>query len=39
LLSKGKRDNPSLEVMQNIANALGERVEKVFSFNVAKSSI
>ena len=33
LLAKGQRKNPSLEVMQNISNALGEKVEKVFKVN------
>lgn len=33
LLAKGKRNNPSLEVMQNISNALGEKVERVFKVN------
>jgi len=33
LLAKGKRKNPSLEVMQNISNALGEKVERVFKVN------
>ncbi|MBU3126780.1 helix-turn-helix transcriptional regulator [Clostridium tagluense] len=35
LLAKGKRKNPSLEVMQNISNALNEKVEKVFKVNVS----
>lgn len=30
LLAKGKRNNPSLDVMQNIAMALDESVSKVF---------
>lgn len=33
LLAKGKRCNPSLEVMQKIAFALGEKVERVFKIN------
>lgn len=33
LLAKGKRSNPSLEVMQKISQALGEKVEKVFQIN------
>lgn len=33
LLASGKRKNPSLEVMQNISNALGEKVERVFKIN------
>lgn len=33
LLAKGKRKNPSLEVMQNISIALNEKVEKVFKVN------
>lgn len=33
LLAKGKRKNPSLAVMQNISNALGEKVERVFKIN------
>jgi len=32
-LAKGKRQNPSLESMQKIAYALGEKVEKVFQIN------
>lgn len=31
LLAKGKRTNPSLEVMQKISNALEKRVEDVFN--------
>lgn len=30
LLAKGKRNNPSLEIMKGIANALDEKVECVF---------
>lgn len=30
LLAKGKRNNPSLEIMKSIANALDEKVESVF---------
>lgn len=33
LLAKGKRTNPSLEVMQRISQALGAKVEKVFKMN------
>jgi len=33
LLAKGKRTNPSLEVMQKISSALEEKVEKVFQIN------
>ena len=33
LLAKGKRSNPSLEIMKGIANALDEKVERVFSIN------
>lgn len=33
LLAKGQRTNPSLEVMQKISAALGEKVEKVFQIN------
>ncbi|MBU5677743.1 helix-turn-helix domain-containing protein [Alkaliphilus sp. MSJ-5] len=33
LLAKGKRTNPSLEVMQKISLALDEKVEKVFQVN------
>ena len=33
LLAKGKRNNPSLEIMKSIANALEERVDYVFSIN------
>lgn len=33
LLAKGKRNNPSLEIMKNIASALGEKVEHVFNIN------
>lgn len=32
-LAKGKRTNPSLDVMQRISSALGERVERVFKLN------
>lgn len=32
-LAKGKRTNPSLEVMKSISRALGEKVEKVFQIN------
>lgn len=37
LLAKGKRNNPSLEVMQKISSALGEKVEKVFQINETKN--
>ncbi|WP_321834986.1 helix-turn-helix transcriptional regulator [Clostridium butyricum] len=33
LLAKGKRSNPSLEVMKAIASALEEPIEKVFKLN------
>ena len=33
LLAKGKRSNPSLEIMKGIANALDEKVEYVFNIN------
>lgn len=33
LLAKNKRRNPSLEAMQKIALALGEKVERVFRIN------
>jgi len=33
LLAKGKRTNPSLEVMKAISQALGEKVETVFQIN------
>lgn len=33
LLAKGKKVNPSLEVMKSIAHALDEKVEKVFQIN------
>lgn len=33
LLAKDKRTNPSLSVMKAIANALDEKVDKVFKFN------
>lgn len=33
LLAKGLRTNPSLEVMQKISVALGEKVERVFQVN------
>lgn len=33
LLAKGKRTNPSLEVMQRISLALGEKVESIFQVN------
>jgi putative transcriptional regulator len=36
LLAKGERTNPSLEVMQKISVALGEKVEKVFQINETK---
>lgn len=32
-LAKGKRQNPSLAVMQNVSAALGEKVERVFKVN------
>lgn len=31
LLAKGKRRNPSLEVMQKISSSLGRKVEDVFN--------
>ena len=31
LLAKGKRNNPSLEIMKSIAIALDEKVESVFN--------
>ena len=34
LLAKEKRMNPSLEAMKKIAEALGEKVEKVFLINM-----
>lgn len=33
LLAKGKRNNPSLEIMKSISNALQEKVEYVFNIN------
>lgn len=33
LLAKGKRNNPSLEIMKSISNALEEKVEYVFNIN------
>lgn len=33
LLAKGKRNNPSLDVIQKISYALGENAEKVFQIN------
>ncbi|OOP71732.1 helix-turn-helix transcriptional regulator [Clostridium beijerinckii] len=33
LLAKGKRSNPSFEIMKSIAGALGEKVEIVFDMN------
>lgn len=33
LLAKGKRSNPSFEIMKSIASALGEKVETVFNMN------
>ena len=33
MLAKGKRTNPSLEVMQKVASALGEKVEVIFRIN------
>lgn len=33
LLAKGKRNNPSLQIMKSIANALEEKVEYVFNIN------
>ncbi|RXM75328.1 transcriptional regulator [Clostridium tetani] len=33
MLAKGKRRNPSLEVMKKISYALGENVERVFKLN------
>lgn len=32
-LAKDKRTNPSLDTMQKISSALGEKVEKVFKLN------
>ncbi|WP_346877149.1 MULTISPECIES: helix-turn-helix transcriptional regulator [unclassified Clostridium] len=32
-LAKGKRTNPSLDVMKAISHALDEKVEKVFQIN------
>ena len=32
-LAKDKRTNPSLDTMQKISNALGEKVERVFKLN------
>ena len=37
LLAKGKRKNPSLEVMQRISETLGEKVESIFQINPEKS--
>lgn len=34
MLAKGARNNPSLNVMCSIANALGEKVEKVFDVSL-----
>lgn len=36
LLAKGKRNNPSLEAMQKISLALGEKVERVFKLNTGQ---
>jgi len=33
MLAKGHRKNPSLDVMQRISKALGEKVERVFKVN------
>lgn len=33
LLAKGKRSNPSLEIMKSIASVLEEKVEYVFDIN------
>lgn len=33
LLAKGKRTNPSLDVMRKVSNALGEPVARVFQIN------
>lgn len=35
-LAKGKRTNPSLEAMQKISSALGEKVERVFKLNAER---
>lgn len=32
-LEKGKRDNPSIEVMENIAKVLGKTIPEVFFSN------
>lgn len=32
-LEKGKRDNPSIEVMENIAKVLGKSIPEVFFSN------
>lgn len=39
LLAKGKRTNPSLDVMQRISAALGERVESIFQVNQSSQTI
>ena len=33
LLAKGKRSNPSFEIMKSISSALGEKVEIIFDMN------
>ena len=33
LLAKGKRKNPSYEIMQAISDALGEKVQYIFNIN------
>lgn len=33
LLAKGERNNPSLEVMKSVANALEEPIDKVFELS------
>lgn len=36
-LAKNKRTNPSLDTMQKISSALGEKVERVFKLNESMS--
>jgi len=36
MIAKGKRKNPSLETMQKIAQALDEKVERVFKLNTGQ---
>jgi|LSQX01.1.fsa_nt_gb transcriptional regulator with XRE-family HTH domain len=39
MIAKGKRQNPSLEAMQKISQALDEKVERVFRLNNKKQIV